>query len=83
MRLVGATRGFIRAPFLIEGFLKGLLGGIIALLLSFATYVTLGRLVVQAEFFGLGLSLLGLVAGAVIGVLGSALSVDRHLRKVP
>ncbi|MGA0919914.1 MAG: cell division protein FtsX [Gemmatimonadaceae bacterium] len=82
MRLVGATRGFIRAPFLIEGLLKGLLGGVIALGLSFLTYATLGRFVLQAEFFGIGHSLLGLLAGALIGFLGSAYSVDRHLRRV-
>jgi cell division transport system permease protein len=82
MRLVGATRGFIRAPFLIEGLLKGLFGGIIALALSFVTYATLGRLVIQAEFFGFGHSVLGLLAGALIGFLGSAYSVDRHLRRV-
>ena len=31
MRLVGATDGFIRRPFLIEGFVKGVLGGALAL----------------------------------------------------
>ncbi|MCH7570770.1 MAG: hypothetical protein IH919_09435, partial [Deltaproteobacteria bacterium] len=31
MRLVGATDGFIRSPFLLEGCIKGALGGIVAL----------------------------------------------------
>ena len=31
MRLVGATDSFIRRPFLIEGFAKGILGGSVAL----------------------------------------------------
>ena len=34
MRLVGATDGFIRRPFLIEGFAKGVLGGLLALALT-------------------------------------------------
>ncbi len=34
MRLVGATDGFVRRPFLLEGFAKGVLGGALALLLT-------------------------------------------------
>ena len=82
MRLVGATRGFIRAPFLLEGLLKGFFGGVIALGLSFVTYASLGRFVLHAEFFGIGHILLGLLAGALIGLLGSAYAVGRHLRHV-
>lgn len=38
MRLVGATERIIRGPFLIEGFLQGTLGGILAVVLLFAGY---------------------------------------------
>ncbi len=82
MRLVGATNGFIRAPFLIEGFLKGLLGGVLALLLTWLTYQFVGQYVVQATYFGRAIAVLGVVGGAAIGTLGSAVSVGRHLRRV-
>jgi cell division transport system permease protein len=36
MRLVGATNGFIQSPFLIEGLMAGLLGGILAVVLTYA-----------------------------------------------
>src|SRR5204862_2067363 len=34
MRLVGATDGFIRRPFLVEGSIKGVLGGVLALAMT-------------------------------------------------
>lgn len=82
MRLVGATDSFIRAPFLIEGSLKGTLGGVLALLLTWATNEIIGRVAFSAAFFDLRLSILGIFAGALIGLGGSAFSVGRHLRDV-
>jgi cell division transport system permease protein len=82
MRLVGATNGFIRAPFLIEGFLKGLAGGVLALILTWVTFQFVGQYVAQATYFRSGLALLGVVGGALMGTLGSAVSVGRHLRRV-
>ena len=82
MRLVGATDAFIRRPFLIEGFLKGVLGGLLALALTWFASVVISRNFVQTEFFSRGLASLGIIGGAVIGVLGSSLSVGRHLRKI-
>lgn len=82
MRLVGATDGFIRLPFLIEGAIKGTLGGVLALVLTWIAVQVSGRFVMQVQFFEGSLALAGIVAGAGIGFLGSALSVGRHLRKV-
>jgi cell division transport system permease protein len=82
MRLVGATDSFIRRPFLIEGFLKGVLGGMLALGLTWAANVVISRNFVETEFFSRGLMVLGLIAGALIGVVGSSFSVGRHLRKI-
>jgi cell division transport system permease protein len=82
MRLVGATDGFIRRPFLVEGALMGAGGGILALLLTWSTNEVIGRFVFDAAFFNLRLSIAGIFAGALIGLAGSAFSVGRHLRDV-
>jgi cell division transport system permease protein len=82
MRLVGATDAFIRSPFLIEGAMKGTLGGLLALLLTWTANETIGRFVFRAEFFDARMAVLGVIAGALIGLMGSAVSVGRHLRDV-
>ena len=82
MRLVGATDGFIRRPFLIEGFVKGILGGCAALLLTWLASVLIDRYIVKAAFFSMEMAVAGILAGAVIGLLGSGVSVGRHLRRI-
>lgn len=82
MRLVGATDGFIRAPFLIEGLLKGTLGGVLALILTWVAFEVSGRWVMQVTYFEPSFAVAGVAAGALIGTLASALSVGRHLKKV-
>jgi cell division transport system permease protein len=82
MRLVGATDGFIRRPFLLQGALKGLLGGLVAVGLSYTAYVLINRFLISASFFN-GLQAVAIVGfGTVIGLMGSLLSVGRHLRRV-
>jgi cell division transport system permease protein len=81
MRLVGATDGFIRRPFLLEGVVKGLLGGLVALLLTWMAHRAISQWVVASLFFDPPLILLGVTAGALLGLLGSALSVGRQLRE--
>jgi len=83
MRLVGATDGFIRRPFLIEGAIKGVLGGLLALLLTYLAMRMLQQyLHFETAFFDQRLATLGILFGAMMGLLGSAVSVGRHLRKV-
>ena len=82
MRLVGATDGFIRLPFLLEGVAKGVLGGLLALGLTWLAHSVVNRYFIQTVFFDASLALLGILAGALVGLLGSAVSVGRHLRRV-
>jgi cell division transport system permease protein len=83
MRLVGATDGFIRRPFLIEGFAKGILGGALALLLTWIAAATLEHyLHFSALFFDDRLVAFGIAGGALIGLFGSGYAVGRHLRRV-
>ena len=82
MRLVGATDMFIRLPFLIDGLFKGVMGGLLALLFVWVANRLVNEYFIQTIFFDRNLIFLGVVGGAVMGVLGSLVSVGRHLRRV-
>ena len=82
MRLVGATDSFIRMPFLLEGLVKGLLGGLLAIGLSAGTWALVNSGLLRAAFFTPAEAAVGVLAGGLIGLAGSALSVGRHLRNV-
>jgi cell division transport system permease protein len=91
MKLVGASDGFVRTPFVLEGLLQGLAGSILAalaviwinyLFLDWAhnqlPFVPISDSAVNAPFV-----LIILVAvGVAIGFIGSFLSVTRFLRKI-
>jgi len=86
MRLVGATNWFIRGPFLLEGALKGLLGGFLSLVLCYAGYRlfrdTTGGPFAGLIFFRPEHMVLIIVFGVLLGLAGSLVSVGRHLRNV-
>jgi cell division transport system permease protein len=90
MRLVGATRGFIRSPFLVEGFLLGLFSALItlALVVPGYNYVTarltqgFGFIPFERDVFVLGrVALLLFALALLVGLVGSAISVSQHLRE--
>jgi len=91
-KLIGATNGFIRRPFLYFGLVQGLLGGtaawlIIAISLKLLNYSLANLTHLYATSFTLAnlsfsdsLSLLGF--SAYLGWLGSWLSVSQHLWQI-
>jgi cell division transport system permease protein len=82
MRLVGATDMFIRLPFLIDGLVKGVLGGLLALLFVWVANRVVNEYFIQTIWFDRQMVFVGVVAGALMGVLGSLVSVGRHLRRI-
>lgn len=86
MRLVGATNRYIRGPFLLEGLIKGVLGGLLAVGMCWATFSlfqkSTGELGGSVVFFQPMHLLLIVIFGTLLGLMGSLLSVGRHLRHV-
>lgn len=90
MTMVGATGLFIRLPYLIEGALQGLFGGVVALGVSFVAFriilqESLGNILLLTgidtiHFLPLGWQALLVVAGALIGLLGSLLALRKFVR---
>jgi len=89
MSLVGATRFFIKAPFLLEGLIQGTVGSVLSVLLLFCLYegflhnagsfltfnpATSGLNFLPLEYIG-GL----LLAGAILGFVGSLTSLKRFI----
>ena len=82
MRLVGARDGFIRRPFLLEGAFTGAIGGVLATLLTWSIYQVINRWVVTLEWVPVGWVISGVGAGALFGMIASAIAVRRHLQEV-
>ncbi|MEN0644708.1 permease-like cell division protein FtsX [Alkalicoccobacillus gibsonii] len=91
MKLVGATNGFIRWPFLVEGLLLGLIGSLIPILLVIYGYKFLYDnygTQIEGNFFALlpvypymlQIALLLLAVGLFIGAWGSVMSVRKFLK---
>ena len=92
MKIIGATDFFVRAPFIVEGVLIGLIGSVIPLLILYSMY---GRIIqtISARFGFLNdmmqfaptwtifqvLIPVSLILGVGIGFLGSRVTVHRHI----
>lgn len=92
MKLIGATPRYIRAPFLVESSLYGIIAGIIAAsLIVAATYSLLGKLANQAEFAKTydfltqyeiiaALYVGAILIGILVGMLSSVMAMEKHLK---
>jgi cell division transport system permease protein len=81
MKMVGATRGFIGRPFVLEGFAKGVIGAVVAIVLLTATYSALESRVIALEFYSPLQIVIGVVLGGVLGAAASLLALRRHVRR--
>ena len=85
MRLVGATDWFVRGPFLLEGAVKGLLGGLLAIAMcagTFSLVTSSSGLLAGLVFFEPVDLIAGVCFGVAMGLGASVVSVGRHLRDV-
>ncbi len=82
MQLVGATAAFIRRPFIVEGFVQGLIGGLLAGGLLFAAVKLARRLIFPHLLHPVEVYTSLIIAGVLIGVFSSRLSVSRYLQKI-
>ncbi len=91
MRQVGATNGYIRAPFVIEGMIIGALGAVVPIFVTIFGYIWIyqetGGFFLTRMFammpphptvLYIALILLGI--GVVVGLIGSFMSVTKYLR---
>lgn len=91
MRQVGATNGFIKMPFMIEGMVIGILGSILPMLLTVFGYRYLYR-VMNGQLFMSMFKLqpvspfvwivcgILMITGIIVGITGSFFAVNKYLR---
>ena len=93
MKYVGATNGFIRWPFIVEGMIIGILASIISIVIVGGAYTFIADKLVSSEFMQLiNMNLISfsdmfnsiifvyMLLGIGIGVLGSVISMRKYLK---
>ncbi len=93
MKYVGATNGFIRGPFIVEGIIIGIISALITLILiGFAYNGVLSQIMSSAVMRSISISLytfqalfakvliVYLILGIGIGTLGSVISMNKYLK---
>lgn len=89
MQLIGATRQFIRKPFVWRGVWQGSVAGVVACLLLILTYSFIQRLITGwglDQGFQMTVEWIGLLGGIILfglllGLMGSYFAVNRYLNK--
>lgn len=83
-KLLGATRSFIMIPFLIEGFIQGLAGSLLAisgLYLFFTLFISKFESTdLHIELLGTDIALYIVIIGITLGIAGSYFSVFKYLK---
>lgn len=91
MRMVGASNGFIRCPFIVEGLVLGILGGLLAFIIEWGLYSLLLNRVMggvtstlitlvpfSAVMWPLLIAFLGV--GILVGVFGGSSAIRNYLK---
>lgn len=85
MKLLGATKNFIRTPYLFEGIIQGFLAGILAvilILLMIQYYYSINTSTgVESDLFTFLNFFYLVIIGILLGTLGSSISIRRHLKE--
>lgn len=81
MRLVGATEGYIMRPFLVEGAITGVLGGLLALALTRIAHALVSGGVLRMAWLPDLWVVAGVSAAGVLGMGAAGLAVRRELRR--
>jgi cell division transport system permease protein len=83
--LLGATKTFIKAPFVLEGFIQGLLGGIFSIGILYLIFLyfntVMGQTELQFEFLSFDYLIYVVLIGIFLGVFGSTLSAGRFIKE--
>lgn len=90
MKVVGATNGFIRLPFVVEGFVLGMTGAGLAFALNWAVYDAMTTKLEQMDTLGIinlvpfshlvgPMVIIFILAGLFVGVVGSLASIRKFL----
>jgi len=82
MKLVGATRAIIRRPFIVEGFVEGLVGASIASIILYGSILLIKRYIYPYVVNSVEIYIIILISGVVIGVIASGMSLAKHLQEI-